>query len=145
MKREIKFRAWDTQEKEMITSGHLGAGSGAQLIVIEFQGGITLANAYGLMDGTNPTFNEPVTDRLKLMQYTGLKDKNGKEIYEGDIIKGCNGSINGHPWHIGPREIKWLNNKAEFNVPLWGTLENQNSTHWFEVIGNIYENPELLK
>ena len=82
-------------------------------------------------------------DEIKLMQSTGLKDKNGKEIFEGDIVdyKG--------------REaiIKWHGSYASFIYRFVDEL-NKRSAEWYplylaylkcEVIGNIYENPELLE
>ena len=152
MNREIKFRAWDKKENKMITHGCIGAGSGAQLIVIEFQGGITLANAFGLPDGTNPTFDDPVTDRLELMQFTGLKDKNGVEIYEGDIIHAKTN------YHTRDKEFGWQNLKVYWDKDyLSWYLENKEGSQYhiieetdeasylWEVIGNIYQNTELLK
>ncbi len=74
-------------------------------------------------------------------QYTGLHDKNGKEIYEGDIVKAL---ISGR-WFVGKViyehsgfTIDVMNNK-ELEFGRRGIIE-----HWTEVIGNIYENPELL-
>jgi uncharacterized phage protein (TIGR01671 family) len=76
-------------------------------------------------------------------QFTGLRDKNGKEIYEGDIVKICNGSINGRPWMDKNKVIAYK--EGFFNLPLYCIGEEEDSTHWCEVIGNIHENPELLK
>ncbi len=71
----------------------------------------------------------------KTMQFTGLHDKNGKEIYEGDIVKMPNWSY--------PVEVIYLLPKCRFCCKLIGGVNDfipQNS----EIIGNIYENPELL-
>jgi uncharacterized phage protein (TIGR01671 family) len=89
-------------------------------------------------------------DRLKadvvLMQYTGLKDKNGKEIYEGDIVK-----AEDFDWGLdGNYQIKWGGDYPAFDIfELSGkSLDVEynilSSDPDIEVIGNIYENPELL-
>ena len=70
---------------------------------------------------------------FSLMQSTGLKDKNGKEIYEGDIISG------GQNY-----EVFWDNGLAGFLARSSHT-QGRELNDSFEIIGNIYENPELLK
>lgn len=81
-------------------------------------------------------------------QFTGLLDRDGREIYEDDILKVCNGSINGHPWWENPFAVVWKPN-GTFELPRYCWDKNGNdamdSTHWCEVIGNIHENPDLLK
>jgi uncharacterized phage protein (TIGR01671 family) len=106
--REIKFRAWDTVVDKMDYAGEC-------TVSIDFFGRT-------FDDGETPPRH--IDYRTKLMQYTGLKDKNGKEIYEGDIIE----------TPVGNREVKWLSVG-------WSLLTAGDT----KVIGNIYENPELLK
>lgn len=85
-------------------------------------------------------------DFSSLMQYTGLKDKNGKDIYEGDIIK----------WRDEILEVKWavvgwtlfsrfFSKFGRPNGDDCGEINTIGYTLKSEVIGNIYENPELLK
>ena len=73
---------------------------------------------------------------LEIMEFTGLRDKNRKEIYEGDIVKCYD-----HPTDVesGTYEVVFNHGQFQAGLPLsdWGTA-------WTEVIGNIYENPELL-
>jgi len=83
-------------------------------------------------------------DDFTLMQYTGLKDKNGVEIYEGDILKSYEHDAvrYNHPYSVieygdwaGADEVYGY----QFPHNGWDT------ERWLEVIGNIYENPELVK
>ena len=82
-------------------------------------------------------------------QYTGLKDINGKEIYEGDIIKGLDSTKN-DILHV----VEWDDQTASFEVYLIPFDKHLHksplSQNWLdlfdkEIIGNIYDNPELLK
>ena len=77
-----------------------------------------------------------------LEQCTGLKDKNGKLIYEGDILKGSNGSINGQEWEF-THVVKWNDKSRRLVLPDFEPDEDW--SHYYNVIGNIHENPELLK
>lgn len=137
MSREIKFRAWDKVRKEFLSGGRL-------LISIEPGNQPKQNNLY--LDIL--TYPNKYNDRFILMQYTGLTDKNGKEIYEGDILY-----VEITDSNIG-RVIASDNTAVKYKDGMfgvdWGTRKEftnfngfYNTT--FEVIGNIYENSELLQ
>ena len=81
----------------------------------------------------------PAKHKGELMQFTGLKDKNGKEIYEGDIIG----------WKSTRKVKKWTYREVVKDIrEFYANMINERSdgAYWhYEIIGNIYENPELLK
>jgi|SRR5690625_384655 len=131
--REIKFRAWFEMQERIVNHEHLD---------IEYahdEGfGFAFDNSlYGITDDGNVKG----TLVYKLMQYTGLKDMNGTEIYEGDIVK--------YPHIVGFDDI-W---KVEFSDGSFViretivkiSLRELAHKNNLEVIGNIYENPELLE
>jgi uncharacterized phage protein (TIGR01671 family) len=119
--REIKFRAWNEVSKKW---------------------DLSTQNFIRLVDGVYYFGNANMEGfPLKIMQYTGLKDKNGKEIYEGDVIA-CNYCDNDHG------EVYWNKSGADFRIR-WkdDCCANARLTridNWCAVIGNIYENPKLL-
>jgi len=123
--REIKFRAWDK---------HMNKMADKEYFQITFNG--------ILIDGTPSTNQEDYV----VMQYTGLKDKNGKEIYEGDIaMVDLRPTL---PWCM-PSVIEFAHGRFRYNqdhirIPL-ADVEIMSITSEHEVIGNIYENPELLE
>ena len=136
--REYKFRAWDVENKEMldIEDLHWDDCTG------EFSVRTTMYSDY---------FD---TEDMILMQYTGLKDKNGKEIYEGDILKIPE-------WLLQDNQELCVCVYAEehqasdiigFGLYIKDGYSGEYkiivpSDEWdeFEVIGNIYDDPELLK
>jgi len=121
--REIRFRAWDKIDKKMHKVSMLNPTSeyGEKYSTVYFE------------EKTNSNDGHRNYAEIELMQYAGLKDKNGKEIYEGDIVKGTKGQK-------GKSEVSYKN-------CIWqpfGYLEIYDGKE-FEIIGNIYENPELLE
>jgi uncharacterized phage protein (TIGR01671 family) len=137
MSRDIKFRAWDKWAKGMIYD--FGISKNMYEIII----GVDDKNCLQIKwEGENE-------NQMPLMQFTGLFDRNGKEIYEGDIVRDRFGRI---------MQVKWWNYRL-----CWVAITETNFHHadffdWCErdenyeqtnqtrteVIGNIYENPELL-
>ncbi len=131
MTREIKFRAFDLESKKMFLVNKLLWGA---YPVEPFQAqGIIVGDEIKIMNICEDDC-EQKTPHCKLMQYTGLKDKNGREIYEGDILKDLDGNKEEVIWDEGCVFIKHQD----------GTSDFISVRNYFEIIGNIYENPELL-
>jgi uncharacterized phage protein (TIGR01671 family) len=129
--REIKFRAWDKKAKNMWRVLRLP---------LSFLGGALLLHSY--YDNGETMQEDKNIDDYILMQFTGLKDKNGKELFEGDIVKVFVSDI---PEISGIFEVIW-------DSPMFRLVRELSLGKHFlpmnfemEVIGNIYENPELLK
>jgi uncharacterized phage protein (TIGR01671 family) len=130
MKREIKFRAWN---------GEFMHYPMAESYVVRFDGVVRKFNAIT---------QKYTTQEWELMQYTGLKDKYGKEVYEGDIVKTPLNNI---------CEIKWAEVIEEWRGDIfkytgfglrnikYNKMYHLDDVESFEIIGNIYANPELLK
>jgi len=130
--REHKYRAWDNKGERMLGVRRLNF----------------VVSSEGLGKSEFWVINEPSVilevslDNVELMRYTGLKDKNGKEIWEGDVLKWT-------PWRISSGHKATKISEVIWSVGAWRLSGNE---AWamaiytnIEVIGNIYENPELVK
>jgi uncharacterized phage protein (TIGR01671 family) len=142
MKREIKFRAWNGHE---IVYDVMVGKFGAFYINPGDNG-----NGLDPNDSASLTpFNTKYFAATPIMQYTGLKDKNGKEVYEGDIIE-CDSAI--HTGVVYRYMIVWNDligrDEAAYFAEKVGTDDKYILFNGFgintRIIGNIYENPELL-
>ncbi|MBA3076694.1 YopX family protein [Lactiplantibacillus plantarum] len=135
----IKFRAWDKVQKVMMVPRDMQTDSDGNIFYVEAMG----------PDGE---YDEGDLDVFKLEQFTGLKDVNGNEIYEGDILHF------GSTWCVGdeydPREeehiglVEYRPDYASYvvncNEKIY-PLEQVISFDGYSVHGNAHENPELLK
>lgn len=114
--RKIKFKVWDFKNNKWHND----------------EGGYAADTEW---IGINELITFTQEREFRICQYTGLKDKNGKEIYEGDIIKDAMQST----W-----SVDWDNENA-----VWNITRDEGGEPWiiekFEVVGNIYENKDLIK
>ena len=171
--REIKFRAWvndsrrSTKQEEFDT--WLKENAGKRVYVDSFikdkgynpyadefmipapfmDYNVTVQNGkYGYGEGMEIYG----TKDYPLMQYTGLKDKNGKEIYSGDIVRDERGKVGVlddvkiGTWFMWLHEYQDFRNGMEIVIAeSTGDMQTASFLEGTEVIGNIYEHPELLK
>lgn len=142
--RETKFRGWDTKEKRMLSPEELSASD----VYLDVESGHLIDVSHRYPDGSIEIrdYNRHIP-----LQYTGLKDKNGKEIFEGDIVAIDMWQGNEHGYISEDGVIQWYEESSAFK---WFSGDpSDGNNYWLshadakrrEVIGNIYENPELLR
>lgn len=124
MNREIKFRVWKTNLK--------------CFAIFDLNFTSDILSFKDCINCTVETIQKDINENSIITQFTGLTDKHGKEIYEGDILK-AHGLVAWndveHRWSA--IDLNWNDNKE------WHDIDYLTSP--FEVIGNVFENPELLK
>ena len=121
--REIEFRAWRKDEKKMIDVKAIDWDEDGNIFSVNYPEG----KSYSGYD----------SDNIELMQYTGRIDKNGKKIFDKDVVK-----LKGYLW-----EVYWSDEESCFKIKnkfddLFLTKFKEKA---LEVVGNIYENKELLE
>ena len=131
--REIKYRMWNKKEKKMYDVG-----------VLDFDDKKAYMKGY-----LNYTKSSYLYEDIELMQFTGLYDKNGKEIYEGDIVsKETFDDTKPNYRDISYAKVVWIEELASYHLVnkddkiLWDLASDKYN---IEVASNIYENSDLLK
>ena len=127
MNREIKFRVWSRVKNTWVHN----------MMLLACIDGLPFAHFVEITEDKSVihhVYNASNLD-VVIQQYTGLKDKNDKDIYEGDIVK--------YDRHDDPVIIRWTDEGMDYTGWIFEDLFTQGGP--FEIIGNIFQNPELIK
>ncbi|MGV1096882.1 YopX family protein [Clostridium perfringens] len=138
MSRELKFRVWDKTSDSMLYQDDF------ERVELDTKNKMVTLIAEEESDKSHEVLDYEDGIEAEILQYTGLKDKNGKEIYEGDILINTNKS----KLNLGIENQKYLivYRALGFGLkPLFKGMALKFNYTDLELIGNIYENPELLE
>lgn len=155
----IKFRVWDNKNNCFVEKNGDKHNASSGLFVIDLNGELRFAefpqgNGDNAADSVfNDKFNidnRYIIQQYVIQQYIGIRDVNGKEIYEGDIVTYDDSEVSENPI-IGTAEVIFCNDLCVYPVPCYALffLKDGSGIHnsmfgRIEVIGNIFENPELV-
>lgn len=139
MTREIKFRFFHRITKTFFWYD-LRKGNKAML-----GGGWLTGFSMDIPESSDPSVDDGILldpASIEIMQYTGLKDKNGKEIYEGDIVQ----NVSSDGKRLSKFKIIWSESRCRFMKERedYNFYDLETGQNFLEIIGNVYENPELL-
>ena len=142
MKDRFRFRAWDKKNKRMlynIENAYDGSG-------VEDEKGNEVADCYADCFSYFFPYDDDKNEEFIVEQCTSLKDKNGRLIYENDVVK-----ITGDVMTIGLKYMDCLFQVIWSDNGFWFEMPDENDClgfceYWeYEIVGNIHENPELLE
>lgn len=129
--REIKFRVWDKVVNKWLDYEDVYFDQEGEVYLIEERDWAYQSYMY----------KENITEKVKVVRFTGLKDVHGKEIYEGDILKFNTDAPGVVDYFRGSWRVK---TPPRYRGDDWRTSLWDATLDGYEIIGNIYENPELL-